>query len=154
MKPPVPVRIILDVNVVVSGLISRQGVPGLILDHVLKGNTRTRLVMSKEIFAELKNVLSYSSVRKYLKKDIREIDELITDFELISEIYETSGHNSDVKSRDPDDDKYLVLAEMAKPDFLVSGDSDLTDIRVVGVVRIVTPRIFWNVLTNPSPENN
>jgi putative PIN family toxin of toxin-antitoxin system len=150
MKSYGPVRIILDVNVIVSALISRKSAPYLILEKILEDNSNIRIVMSSEIFAELRSVLSYPSVKKYIRKDKLDIDEFINDVELISELHETSGYSSDIKSRDADDDKYLLLAEAAKPDFIVSGDSDLTDLLSAGNVRILTPRDFWNIISYSS----
>ena len=150
MKSYGPVRIILDVNVIVSALISRKSAPYLILEKILEDNSNIRIVMSSEIFAELRSVLSYPSVKKYIRKDKLDIDEFINDIELISELHETSGYSSDIKSRDADDDKYLLLAEASKPDFIVSGDSDLTDLLSAGNVRILTPRDFWNIISYSS----
>jgi putative PIN family toxin of toxin-antitoxin system len=150
MKSYGPVRIILDVNVIVSALISRKSAPYLILEKILEDNSNIRIVMSSEIFAELRSVLSYPSVKKYIRKDKLDIDEFINDVELISELHETSGYSSDIKSRDADDDKYLLLAEAAKPDFIVSGDSDLTDLLSAGNVRILMPRAFCNIISYSS----
>ena len=150
MKSYGPLRIILDVNVIVSALISRKSAPYLILEKILEDNSNIRIVMSSEIFAELRSVLSYPSVKKYIRKDKLDIDEFINDIELISELHETSGYSSDIKSRDADDDKYLLLAEASKPDFIVSGDSDLTDLLSAGNVRILTPRDFWNIISYSS----
>jgi putative PIN family toxin of toxin-antitoxin system len=141
-----PVRIILDVNVIVSAIISPGGIPGQILKQIMDDNSAIRLICSREILAELANVLSYPSVKKYFKRNDREIDELLTDFELVAELHGTAGYLSEIKCRDSDDDKYLILAEAAKPDFLVSGDSDLTDLLHAGTVKIVTPRTFWNIM--------
>ncbi|MCX6985893.1 MAG: putative toxin-antitoxin system toxin component, PIN family [Lentisphaerae bacterium] len=154
MRHPEPVRIILDVNVIVSALISQKGAPYLILEKIIEDNSNIKLVMSKEIFAELRGVLSYPSVKKYIRKDKREVDEFVNDIELISELHETSGYNCDKKSRDADDDKYLLLAEAAKPDFIVSGDSDLTDLLSVGNVRIISPRAFWVFIEGSFLQNN
>jgi putative PIN family toxin of toxin-antitoxin system len=150
MKSYGPVRIILDVNVIVSALISRKSAPYLILEKILEDNFNIRIVMSSEIFAELRSVLSYPSVKKYIRKDKLHIDEFINDIELISELHETAGYSSDIKSRDVDDDKYLLLAEAAKPDFIVSGDSDLTELLSIGNVQILTPRAFWNIISDSS----
>lgn len=154
MRHSEPVRIILDVNVIVSAFISSTGVPYLILKKILQDGSNIRIVMSREIFEELRGVLTYPSVKKYLKKDKLEIDELVNEIELISELHETSGYICDINSRDADDDKYLLLAEAAKPDFIVSGDSDLTDLLSVGNVRILTPRAFWGIIDNYSLQDN
>jgi uncharacterized protein len=148
-----PVRIILDVNVIISALISPKGAPYLILKKILEDNSNIRIVMSREIFAELRRVLDYPSVKKYLRKDKLEIDELVNAYELISELHETAGYVCDIKSRDADDDKYLLLAEAAKPDFIVSGDSDLTDLLSIGNVGILSPRAFLTIIYDSSLQN-
>ena len=49
-------------------------------------------------------------------------------------------------SQDPDDDKYLVCAELGSCDFLVSGDPDLLDVGTYRNTKIVTPADFLTVL--------
>ena len=58
-------RVVLDANVFMSGLISKQGPPGQILDTWLKGGFM--LFVSLPIMAEIQRVLAYPRIRERLK---------------------------------------------------------------------------------------
>ena len=58
-------RIVLDANVFISGLLSKQGPPGQILDAWLEG--QFSLFVSPPIVAEIQRVLAYPRIRARLK---------------------------------------------------------------------------------------
>jgi predicted nucleic acid-binding protein len=47
--------------------------------------------------------------------------------------------------RDIDDVKILGLAEVAKPDYIITGDIDLLVLKKFHSIPIVTPREFWEI---------
>src|SRR3989442_8196534 len=49
-------------------------------------------------------------------------------------------------SKDPDDDKYIVAAIEGRAGFVVAGDSDLLDLKGYDGIRIVSPRVFLDLL--------
>jgi hypothetical protein len=49
-------------------------------------------------------------------------------------------------SKDPDDDKYIAAAIEGRARFLVAGDSDLLDLKEYDGIRIVSPRVFLDLL--------
>jgi predicted nucleic acid-binding protein len=51
-------------------------------------------------------------------------------------------------SKDPDDDKYIAAAIESRAGFIVAGDSDLLDLKEYDGIRIVTPRIFVDLLVS------
>ena len=150
MKAGETFRIVLDVNVIISGLINPSGVPGLILREIMSDAASLRLIVSRAVLDELQAVIAYPSVKRYLKVDESKIRNLLVDFELVAELHDTAGHSIDMHSSDSDDDKYLLLAEAAKPDFLVSGDEHLTVLKTIGGVAILSPREFWNLFQKRS----
>ncbi len=48
-------QVVIDTNVLVSGLLNRNSKPGLIIDSILKGNLQ--LVIDKRVFKEFHDVL-------------------------------------------------------------------------------------------------
>ena len=63
---------------------------------------------------------------------------------LISEAAQIVSHESMVSGicRDPDDDQILSCALSAKADYLVTGDSDLLELKEFHGIRILTPGGF------------
>ena len=57
-------RVILDANVFISGLLSKQGPPGQILDAWVAG--QFSLFVSPPIVAEIQRVLAYPRIRERL----------------------------------------------------------------------------------------
>ena len=57
-------RVILDANVFISGLLSKQGPPGQILDAWVEG--QFSLFVSPPIVAEIQRVLAYPRIRERL----------------------------------------------------------------------------------------
>jgi predicted nucleic acid-binding protein len=51
-----------------------------------------------------------------------------------------------VVERDPDDDKFLEVALAGDADYIVSGDTHLTDLESFRELPILTPREFLDVL--------
>jgi len=47
--------------------------------------------------------------------------------------------------RDIDDVKILGLSEIAKPDYIITGDKDLLVLKKFHSVPIITPREFWEI---------
>jgi|WetSurMetagenome_2_1015567.scaffolds.fasta_scaffold150175_1 uncharacterized protein len=136
-------RVVLDANVLVSGLISRKGPPGQILDKWLSGNFQ--LFVSPQILDELRRVLHYPRISERLTKDQTP--------ELLEKINETAEMvkgmiSLDVLTIDPSDNLYLACAVEAKVDYLVTGNSD--HFKEAGSkyrgVRIISPRVFLDIL--------
>jgi predicted nucleic acid-binding protein len=50
-----------------------------------------------------------------------------------------------VACRDIDDVKILGLSEVAKPDYIITGDKDLLVLKKFHSVPIITPREFWEI---------
>ena len=112
-------RVVLDVNVLVSALLSGSGAPGRLIALWLEG--AFELVVSEQLLAELGRALAYPKLREYISSEdaaefiglLRATASMLADAELPDHI-----------SRDPDDD-YLVALSSASGSILVSGDRDL-----------------------------
>lgn len=127
--------VVLDTNVLVSGLGWPRSLPGRIVDRAVHG--RFVLVTSKPLLAELERVLAYPR----LAKAIDGPSELVR---LISEVAVVVEPDREVTmiERDPADNRVLEAAVAASADYIVSGDTDLLEIGSFEGVRIVSPREF------------
>ena len=109
-------RIVLDTNVLVSALISRDGPPGLLLAAIRR--ERLTLVTSEAQLDELRTVLSRERLRPYIRPG--EAEDLVRNLEAIGEVAADLPEVS--ASPDPDDNRILATAIAGRADLIVSGD--------------------------------
>ncbi len=129
-------RIVLDTNVLVSGLLSAGGPPGQLL-AALRRDAFT-LVSSHEQIDELRRVLGYEKLRQRIPSFEAEIliETLTTVAQTITEpLPELS------LSPDPDDNVILATAIAGGADIIATGDkTDLLALTEAQGIPIVTPR--------------
>jgi putative PIN family toxin of toxin-antitoxin system len=137
------IRAVLDTNVTVSGVISEHGVPRQIIKAWQQ--RQFTLLTSALIIAEVVRVLHYPRIQERYRLSEEDIllirDTLLNDAEVLEDLYQVT------RSRDPDDDLFLACALEGHADYLVSGDSHLTEIKYYHGVQIVTPRQFLDRLS-------
>ena len=109
-------RIVLDTNVLVSALISRDGPPGRVLAAIR--NQRLTLVTSEAQLVELRAVLGRERFRPYIR--FEEGQDLIRDLEAIGEVVADLPNVN--ASPDADDNVILATAVAGQADVVVSGD--------------------------------
>ena len=109
-------RIVLDTNVLVSALISRDGPPGLVLAAIRR--ERLTLVTSEAQLDELRTVLSRERLRPYIRPG--ETEDLIRNLEAIGDVVADLPEVN--ASPDPDDNRILATAIAGRADLIVSGD--------------------------------
>jgi putative PIN family toxin of toxin-antitoxin system len=130
-------RLVIDTNVFVSGLISGDGPPALILRAVR--NKRAIHVVSDPIVEEYLRVLDYPRIRKF--RNIT--DAFVADIAAYL-VYQTERVElrSQIRmSADPDDDVFLNTAVDGRATLLVTGDkTDLPALRRVESIPIVSAR--------------
>ena len=131
-------RVVLDVNVLVSALLSPTGVPALLIEKWLFGEFE--LVISPRLLEEVNRALAYPKVNRRLQSDAR--------VQLVALLEEFGGSAADpprhsVRSPDPGDD-YLVALAASERATLVSGDSHLLALR--GSIPVLSPREFLDSL--------
>jgi len=137
-------RAVLDANVMISALIQPKGASGRILTSLLERYT-FEPVVSPGILAELRRSLSYPKVRKYIKISEEDLDLWVTSLELIALPVEGNLRIHAVTA-DPDDNKYIEAAVEGVAQFVVTGDKHLLALKTYEDIRIVTPRIFVDLL--------
>ena len=130
-----PLRVVLDTNVLVSGLAYPESVPGLILSAWELG--ALGVVLSRYILDEMVRVLPRL---KRIKLSPLEIRDLADSFMFIAEIVEPSG-KLEKALRDKADAPVLQTLQAAQADYLITGDKDL--LALAERYPIVTPAAFW-----------
>jgi uncharacterized protein len=129
------VRAVLDVNVLISALISPTGTPARIVSQWLEGGFE--LVVSPALVAEAQRTLALPKLRARIDQaDAERFIELLTDR---AESIPDPENPPTIRSSDPGDDYLLALAASEQV-ALVSGDDHLLALR--GRAPIMSPRDF------------
>ena len=128
-------RVVLDTNVLVSGLAYPEGVPGRILGAWQQGGLD--VVLSRHILDEMVRVLPRLS---RIKLNSAEIRDLADSFMFLADIVEPSTE-PDETLRDSNDQAVLGTLCAAQADYLITGDKDL--LALADRYAIVTPAVFW-----------
>jgi putative PIN family toxin of toxin-antitoxin system len=127
------VRVILDTNVLLSGLISGKGIPARLIEAWL--DRRFVLISHAIQIDEVRDVSRREKIRLLLRP--AEVGRLVNQIRLVAEMPDTLP---DVRrSPDPRDDFLLGLCEAGRADWLVTGDKDdLLGLERHGSTRIAT----------------
>jgi putative PIN family toxin of toxin-antitoxin system len=118
------VKIVLDTNTVVSGLLWR-GAPRQILDQARSG--KITLYTSIELLAELSDVLQREKFAIRLGQADVQADDLVMGFVALVEVIRPLTIQPVVHG-DPDDDMVLACALACQADYIVSGDHHLLNL--------------------------
>ena len=119
-------KIVLDSNVLLSGLAAPNSTPGRIISAW--ENHNFDIVTSEFQLAEIARVMAYPRVKRLLMWDELAIQAFIRQLCLRVEIVDISDIDARVPT-DPDDSPILATLIAAKADCLVSGDKDLLALR-------------------------
>lgn len=128
-------RIVLDTNVLISGLIRKDGPPGELLR--LWTDDAFILVTSHFQLAELTRAMNYERLRPRIRPDQQAafFDHLPTKAEIAEDLPVIE------RSSDPDDNLILATAVAGAVDLIVSGDKrHLVSLGSIEGIPIVTPR--------------
>lgn len=127
-------KVVVDTNVLVSGLLSPFGAPGVIVRLVSAG--RLNLCYDARIVAEYTEVLNRAAFP--FSRD--EIGALTAQIEAGGVL--ASPAPLAVRLPDPDDEPFLEVAVAARVEFLVTGNGDRFPPDRRAGVRVVSPREF------------
>ena len=132
-------RLVFDVNVIVSALLFENSVPA---SAFFEGLSHGDILTSHDVTHELADVLRRPKFDRYLLREERELFlERFIRTTLLVDITETIQ-----QCRDPHDDKILELAVNGRADYLVTGDVDLLVLNPFREIRIVTPSEFLSAV--------
>jgi hypothetical protein len=123
-------KVILDTNLWISFLISKNY---SFLDNYVE-NGKVKLVFSKELFTEFITVAERPKFKRFFSpKDIKKLIGYIDKF---GTLYQVS---SDINEcRDIKDNFLLNLAVDSNADYLVTGDLDLLELKLIHNTKIIT----------------
>jgi putative PIN family toxin of toxin-antitoxin system len=113
-------RFVLDVNVLISGLLSGIGAPARLLERWLEGELE--LVVCEKLLDELERALRTPKLRRRVaQENARDFVALIRD---LAELVPDPADPPPIRSQDPGDD-YLIALAAREHARLVSGDAHL-----------------------------
>jgi putative PIN family toxin of toxin-antitoxin system len=132
------IKIILDTNILISFLITRdlEKLDNLILSGKIK------LIFSDELLDEFITVIQRPKFQRFFSPDDLE---MLVNFFLDHGLFIEIVTNLDL-CRDKKDNFLLNLAKDGAADYLITGDKDLLELVKVHNTRIVTMPEFLNIL--------
>jgi putative PIN family toxin of toxin-antitoxin system len=124
-------RLVLDTNVVLSGLLF----PGSIPSRVLQEVQGSAILASKATRQELTEVVERTRFDRYVQREVRR--HLAAQFLRATVTIEVS---SPIRAcRDLKDDKFLEVAVHGLADAIITGDRDLLELNPFHGIAILTP---------------
>lgn len=128
-------RVVIDTNVLLSGLLFPASVPGQAVRKAVREGT---LLVPEATLGELESVLFRQKFNPYLTVEERR------------EFFEALGQTAQYVQviyrvhvcRDPKDDKFVELAVNGRADFIVTGDKDLLCLSSFQSVLVITPGAY------------
>jgi len=138
------IRVVPDANIFVSAVLKPHSQPARIF--VLAREEKIKLVLSKQILSEVKEVLLYPRIKKRHKRTAKEIGQFLNNTAKNSDIV-TVGTKILAIDDDPSDNEYLSAALDGKADFIISGDHHLKDLKTFKGIRILDPGTFLMFMT-------
>ncbi len=130
-------RVVLDTNVLISALISRDGMPGQVLNAWIDG--RFILILSSFILEEFFRISVYK-IKFNEGKILRLINFLKQSSELVEPVQLEAGQ------ADANDWTILGTAIAGSADYLVTGDVKLLNIKYFHRIQIIGPAEFLRIL--------
>jgi uncharacterized protein len=128
-------RVVLDTNVLVSGLAYPGCITGRIVSIWRQGGLD--VVLSRYILNEIINVLPRLSRIQLSSSEIRD---LVDSLMFLADVIEPDAER-DPGLRDPADQQVLGTLRASRADYLITGDKHL--LVLAGKYPIVTPATFW-----------
>jgi putative PIN family toxin of toxin-antitoxin system len=119
------VRVILDTNILVSGLMFPETIPGTAVAAWREG--RFDLVLPLAQLEEIGRVLAYPKIRRILQWDDEAIGRFLRQLYLRAEVVEPAAHAVEV--RDSGDVHVLQALAAGTAELLITGDGDLLALR-------------------------
>jgi len=125
-------RLVLDTNVVISGLLFTSSTPARILDHAL---AHCRVVVTDSLLRELVAIVTAPKFDKYAPRAAREaaLSRLAPIIEVVHVLQIV------LVCRDVHDDAVLEAALNGRADAIVSGDRDLLALHPFRAIAILSP---------------
>lgn len=131
-------RIVLDTNILISGVIRPHGRVGSVLQRLRDG--ALTLLYDERTLSELMDVLNRPKIRNKYDLSQQDIETVLSLLLLRGEAVECRDPIADY--RDPKDNKFLEVAFYGRADFIVSGGKDLHVLNPFRSIPIINPADF------------
>ena len=141
------IKVVIDTNVMVSAILAPKGTPAEILKLALDGEFE--FILSPLLTQEILEVMRYSKIVKLMKKrgvSPAEGDDFLERMKRVA-INVPGKPPLQMVPDDPKDDMVLACAIEGQADFIVSGDSHLTDLKNFQRIPIVNPATFLRLIS-------
>ena len=126
-------KVVLDTNVLISA-IGWNAKPEECLELVFEGEVDAYATQS--MIDEVSKVLEYDKF-DFSEKEKQKFLEI-----LVSEFHFVESEENIEESQDSDDNKFLECAITADADYIISGDSDLLELKEYENITIIKPEKF------------
>lgn len=137
-------RVVLDTNVLLSGLMYPNNAPGRIV--AAWRNAAFELVLSRPQLTEIARVLGYPKIVRVLQWEPTQLERFLKQIYLRSVLVPLPEVLPAEVPADTDDSPILSSLIVSRAEYLVTGDSDLLALK--DRYPILTPRAFLGLL-NP-----
>lgn len=131
-------RVVLDTNVLVSGLLSPHGRPGTVVDLVASG--AHRVCLDGRILAEYRDVLA----RPRLALPPESVETVLA--VLVRNGLRLAATPLRIKLPDPDDQPFLEVGVTANADYLITGNRKHFPAELCRGIAVVNPREFLEAI--------
>lgn len=151
MTSRLPVRTVVDTNVLFSGLISTRGAPFEILE--LWHAAQIRLVVSEVVVAEYRRIFARPDFAARFASTPGNMGAFFDRLSNAEIVHVDTSLERSLNCRDSKDIKFLAVAVAGAVPFLISGDDDILACAgdpALGSVQIVRPREFLQRFDEPS----
>lgn len=130
------VRLVLDTNVVASGLLWDSGPPARLIDAARANEIE--LATSAPLIAELHRILGRAKFARQIAIAALSVDQLALGYASLATIV-TPAEIGTVDIADPDDRLVLACALAAQPEAIVSGDPHLLNLKHYHRIPVLDP---------------
>jgi putative PIN family toxin of toxin-antitoxin system len=139
-----PKIIVVDTNVLIRATFRKRSPVSLRIYQAIKDQTCI-LATSPAILAEIRDVISRDYIIALTHTTPAQRTRFMHELDDISVI--TSGQGTVTQeSRDKEDNKFLVCANEAQADYLITSDADLLDLKTHEETQIIPPQKFVALL--------
>lgn len=136
-------RVVIDTNVLISGIIQKSGFPYEVVKSWEDGTLV--LITSLTMIEEAKKVMEYPKIKKKYALSEDSIKQIVLNLLRYSVVVDNPPTLNVIKE-DPEDNKVLSTAIEGKADYMVSGDSHLLNLKSYKGIEIITPKGFCEVM--------
>lgn len=135
-------RLILDASVIISVLVSDDKSYGRDILKLARDG-KVEVTSTSEIFTELRNASKRESIKMLTKYKPAKFGAFIAWYQHNAKFVPIPPDAvASIKSRDIKDNKYLLLSEISRADYLITIDKDLLILKKIGRTKIITPEKF------------